>query len=115
MVNTDAFALRRSGQSEFLFAPVGTEANGMTMSVVSLMAGHGSDPWHGSGRLAKLPKPEATERMPTSVGPEQSARTIAARLVALLPKPAENLGKSSSASAYGQKPDQLAGLASCWP
>ena len=44
MPSTDAFALRRSGLGEFLFAAVGTEANGMTLSLVSVFARLGNDP-----------------------------------------------------------------------
>ena len=114
MDSTDAFALRRSGLSEFLFAPVGTEANGMTLSVVSLLARQGNDPWQEAGRLAGLPKTEATESlaliiasMPTSVWPQQAATTIATRLIALLPMQAENPGQSPSASAYGEKAGRI--------
>jgi hypothetical protein len=114
MVSTDAFALRRSGLNEFLFAPVGTEANGMTLSVVSLLARQGSDPWQEADRLAGLPEAEATESLsriiaslPTSVWPQQAATTIAARLIALLPKQAENLGQSWPASGYGEKAGRI--------
>lgn len=114
MTSTDAFALRRSGLSEFLFAPVGTEANGMTLSVVSLLARQGSDPWQEAGRLAGLPKPEATESlariiagMSTSVWSQQAATTIAARLIALLPTQGENPGQSLSAFAYGEKAGRI--------
>lgn len=107
MASIDAFALRRSGLNEFLFAPVGTEANGMTLSVVSLLARQGSDPWQEAGRLAGLPRPEATEclariiaSMPSSVWPLQAATTIATRLIALLPTQSGNLGRSPSTSAY---------------
>src|SRR6202012_1652716 len=92
MPNSDAFALPVSGLNDFLFAPVGTEANGMTLSVVSVFARSGNDPWVEAGRLARLPKLEATESlgriiasMPTSIWPVQAATAIAARLVALLP------------------------------
>ena len=60
--SSDAFAFRQSGLNEFLFAPVGTEANGMTLSLVSVFARLGNDPWLEAGRLAKLPISEATER-----------------------------------------------------
>lgn len=92
MPSSDAFALRRSGLNEFLFAAVGTEANGMTLSLISVFARLGNDPWVEAGRLARLPKPEATEilariiaGMPTSVWPLQAATAIATRLIALLP------------------------------
>jgi hypothetical protein len=92
MASSDAFALRRSGLNEFLYAPVGTEANGMTLSVVSLLARLGSDPWLEAGRLAALPQSEATESlahsivsMPTSRWSLPSATVIAAGLITLLP------------------------------
>ena len=92
MPSSDAFALRRSGLNEFLFAAVGTEANGMTLSLVSVFARLGNDPWLEAGRLAGLPKSEATESlariiasMPGSVWPLQAATAIATRLIALLP------------------------------
>ena len=92
MPSSDAFALRRSGLNEFLYAAVGTEANGMTLSLVSVFARLGNDPWLEAGRLAGLPKSEATEslariiaNMPSSVWPLQAATAIATRLIALLP------------------------------
>src|SRR5579864_3779597 len=102
MPSSDAFVLRRSGLNEFLFAPVGTEANGMTLSLISVFARLGNDPWLEAGRLARLPELEATESlariiasMPTGIWPLQAAMAIAARLVALLPtlsgKPGERL------------------------
>jgi hypothetical protein len=92
MSNTDAFALQQSGFNEFLFAPVGTEPSGMTLSLVSVFARAGNDPWLEAGRLAELSKSEATESlarsiagMPTSIWPLQAAMAIADRLIALLP------------------------------
>src|SRR6202012_5619646 len=92
MPNSDAFALPVSGLNDFLFAPVGTEANGMTLSVVSVFARLGSDPWVEARWLARLPKSEAIEclariitSMPTSIWPLQAAEAIAARLIVLLP------------------------------
>ena len=63
MASSDAFALRRSGLNEFLFAAVGAEANGTTLSLVSVFARLGNDPWQEAARLAELPKPEATESL----------------------------------------------------
>ena len=92
MPSTDAFALRRSGLNGFLFADVGPEANGMTLSVISVLARMGNDPWAEAGRLARLPKTEATESlarsiagMPASIWSQQAAMAVAARLVVLLP------------------------------
>ena len=117
MPSSDAFTLPRSGLNEFLFAPVGTEANGMTLSVVSVLARSGNDPWLEAGRLARLPKREATESlariiagMPTSIWPLQTAMAIAARLIALLPAPSGELGLIS-ASGLGVKAGCTVGFA----
>ncbi len=110
MPSSDAFALRRSGLNEFLFAAVGTEANGMTLSLVSVFARLGNDPWQEAGRLAGLPKPEATEslartiaNMPSSVWPLQAATAIATRLIALLPTQSGESRRSQWTSADGAK------------
>jgi hypothetical protein len=61
MSSPDAFALRRSGLNEFLFAPVGTEPSGMTLSLLSVFARRGDDPWKEAGKLVGLPKCDAIE------------------------------------------------------
>ena len=106
MSNTDAFALQQSGFNEFLFAPVGTEPSGMTLSLVSVFARAGNDPWQEAGRLAELSKSEATESlarsiagMPTSIWPLQAAMAIADRLIALLPTRSGGAGQGPSVPA----------------
>ncbi|MGH7078347.1 MAG: hypothetical protein ACREFU_09630 [Acetobacteraceae bacterium] len=110
MPSTDAFALRHSGLNEFLFAAVGTEANGTTLSVLSVFARLGHDPWQEAGRLAGLPRLEATESlawiitgMPTSTWPLPAATKIATRLIALLPKQSAKTAYIPQTSAYGAK------------
>jgi hypothetical protein len=90
--SSDAFALRRSGLDEFLFASVGTEPSGMSLSLLSVFARRGDDPWKEAGKLVSLPKDDAIEsvalaivRTPRSVWTLLDATTIATRLVALLP------------------------------
>ncbi len=92
MASPDVSALQRSDLNQFLFADVGTEASGMTLSVVSVFARQGSDPWREAGRLAELPKAEATDSlartiadMPKSLWKLPDAIVIAARLTGLLP------------------------------
>lgn len=92
MRQPDAFALGRSDLNDFLFADIGVERSGMTLSVVSALARQGLDPWQEAGRLAGLPKNTAAEglagliaAMPASLWPLPDAMAIAARLVALLP------------------------------
>ena len=92
MSSSDAFALRRSGLDEFLYASVGTEPSGMPLSLLSVFARRGDDPWKEAGKLVNLPKgdaimsvAQAIVRMPRSSWGLPDATKIATRLVALLP------------------------------
>jgi hypothetical protein len=78
---------------DFLFAPVGEDGNGMLLSVLSALARLNVDPWQEAANLARLPVKTATQQLASLIaklpdGP--SARpdpaTIAARLIALLPR-----------------------------
>ena len=101
MATTDVNALQRSDLNAFLFADVGTEANGMILSVASVLARQGNDPWREAGRLADLPKAEATDSlarmiagMPRSLWGLPDAVAIAVRLIGLLPaRPARGPGR----------------------
>lgn len=94
MPSSDAFALKRSGLDQFLFASIGVERNGMSLSPASVFARLGEDPWREAGRLAGLSKPAAIDNlaqtiasMPASPWPLPEATAIATRLIALLPTP----------------------------
>ena len=85
-------ALQRSNLNDFLFAQVGTERNGMTLSVLSVFARTGSDPWLEARRLADLPKREAGDSlaqtiaaMPQGLWSLAESAAIATRLIDLLP------------------------------
>jgi len=92
MPNTSAFALRDSGLNPFLFAEVGTELNGSTLTMLSVLARLGQDPWDQAGRWAKLPKAVIVDRlmqcitqMPLCPQALVDARATAWRLIQLLP------------------------------
>jgi hypothetical protein len=77
----------------FLFAPVGDQTV-MPISVVTMLARSGLDPWHEASRLAALAPEVAAQKMASilSATPGPSFRpddllTIAAKLVAVLPRP----------------------------
>ena len=99
MVMSDVTALQRSDLNEFLFADVGTEPSGMMLSVVSLFARQGNDPWREAGRLADLPRAAATDSLAHSIADMPLGRwnlpdaaAIAARLIGLLPaRPARGI------------------------
>lgn len=93
MPGVDAFVPNASDFDPFLFARIGTEANGSDLTALSLLARLGADPWLEAGRLAALPKAAATkwlaERIAkpgTTEADGVAARRTAERLVRLLPK-----------------------------
>jgi len=107
VATSDVTALQRSDLNEFLFADVGTERSGMVLSVVSLFARQGSDPWREADRLAELPKAVAADSLARSIAEMPQGRwnppdaaVIAARLIGLLPKrPARVTARSLGGAA----------------
>jgi len=92
MPTSDAFALKNSGLNPFLFAEVGTELNGSPLTILSVLARLGQDPWAEAAKWTKLPKAAMIDRlaqsisqMPLSPQAIGEARTTASRLVLLLP------------------------------
>ena len=105
MANHDAFALRNLGLDKFLFAEVGTEANGSALTILSTLARLDQDPWAEAARWAKLPKAagidclaQCISRMPLGRQALADAVATASRLILLLP------------TQTGPPPQQDAGL-----
>ena len=78
---------------DFLFAPIGEDRNGTTLSVLSALARFDLDPWQETTSLAGMPKERATERLAVLIAATSadlttglSAAAIATRLIALLPQ-----------------------------
>jgi hypothetical protein len=77
----------------FLFAPVGEQSNGMPLTVMSALTRLDVDPWEKAAQLAGLTVKDAIPalasliaRLPAGRWQPAEAATIAARLVALLPR-----------------------------
>jgi hypothetical protein len=96
------FSLLHSDLNDFLFASVGEEQNGVTLSVVSALTRLGLDPWEEAARLTPLPKARAAEALATLIARLPIRRTLSSddlvtsqRLVELLPdqKPAPLQGR----------------------
>ena len=111
MATSDVTALQRSDLNEFLFADVGPEASGMMLSVVSLFARQGSDPWREADRLAALPKPAAADSLARAIAdmPQghwslSDAVTISGRLIGLLPTRPARAERRTAQSAAGWLP-----------
>jgi hypothetical protein len=90
---------------DFLFAPIGEERNGMPLSVLSALARLDVDPWQEAAKLALLPGETATQRLTSLIAalPERPSAhtdlgTIAAGLIALLPRRATSDTPSREAS-----------------
>jgi len=86
------FSLLHSDLNDFLFASVGKEQNGVTLSVVSALTRLGLDPWEEAARLTPLPKARAAEALATLMARLPIRRTLSSddliisqRLVELLP------------------------------
>ena len=67
MANSDAFALKKSGLNDFLFAEVGSERNGAQLTILSVLARLGKDPWAEAARLARLPKSSVIDDLANSI------------------------------------------------
>jgi len=92
VTQNDAFALKNSGLNAFLFAEVGTEQNGSTLTILSTLARLGKDPWAQAAEWARMPSAKTVDsltqsisQMPLCEGGLKDARATAGRLVLLLP------------------------------
>jgi hypothetical protein len=109
MIPDGRFSLINSEFNEFLFAPIGDEGNGMTLSVISALTRLDIDPWREAARLADLSREKAIqtlapiiERLPGGRWAVADAQAIAGRLVALLPK-REIVGRFGAATVRGAR------------
>lgn len=78
---------------DFLYAAIDDYGNGKLLSVLSALARLDVDPWQEAAKLARLPSEAATQRLAALIAtlPDESSAhrpvaTIAARLIALLPR-----------------------------
>jgi hypothetical protein len=99
MTNSSSVTHLASEFDAFLFAPVGDDGNGMSLTVLSTLARSDLDPWQEAARLTEASGKIAIERLAwliTSLPGRPStlldSGTIAARLVALLPRRAISRG-----------------------
>ena len=63
MTARSVFSLRTSAFNDFLYATVGDEDNGMVLTMLSVLARCGVDPWNEAARLNELPTEAATKRL----------------------------------------------------
>jgi hypothetical protein len=94
MTRTGSITFLGSEFDNFLFAPIGEDGNKTLLSVVSALARLDLDPWQEAASLARLPVEAAIQRLAALIAalPDvpsvyRDPRTIAIRLIALLPQP----------------------------
>jgi hypothetical protein len=94
MTHPDLVSVPGHEFDNFLFAPIREDRNGMLLSVLSALARLDIDPWQEAARLTGLSGDRAIQRLASLIAalPEEPATlpdagTIAARLIALLPRP----------------------------
>jgi hypothetical protein len=104
------FSLLHSNLNDFLFAPVGEEQNGVTLSVVSGLTRLGLDPWEEAARLTPLPKARAAEtlalliaRLPIRRAQLSDDLVISRRLVELLPAQEPAASRTRERAGGGRK------------
>lgn len=90
----------------FLYAPVGQDRRGASVTVLSMLARLGVDPWGEASDLAKLPEGAARQRLETlmarfhGVSTHVADRgTIVSGLLAFLPRQAKSARSSSDGAS----------------
>jgi hypothetical protein len=94
----------RTDFDEFLLAPIGEDASGLPLTMLSALARLDVDPWEEAASLARLPVEAATQRLVSLLAtvpdwrvPKGDAATIATLLVGLLHRsPAKKAGSPAA-------------------
>jgi hypothetical protein len=97
------------GLNDFLFAPIAEDSNGMHLTMLSMLARSGVDPWAEGARLRALSRDDAKASLVHMLGGVPNGPTVgddtaslAARLVVLL----HSLPKASPAPAAASAVDR---------
>ena len=104
-----AYAPEQLGQDPqyeaFLYAPIGEDHQGLSVTVLSMLARLGVDPWTEAADLSELPRRAAQQRLEALIGKFHDVSTqvsdhgrIALKLLAFLPKQAKSTGSASQSA-----------------
>ncbi len=104
------YSLGHSQFNEFLFAFIGQEKSGQSLTVLSALARLGLDPWEEAARLSEMTKEAAASALTAAIAglPEgdwkaSDSRSIAIRLLDWLPRRGEGSGASPQGRS-GEEP-----------
>jgi hypothetical protein len=92
MTSSDIFLLKKTGLDAFLLAEIGVQENGSPLTMLSVLARLGQDPWAEAARWARLPHAAVTRHLAELITQMPlrlqagDAPNIAARLSQLLPR-----------------------------
>ena len=97
MILRPEYSLGRSAYNDFLHAPLGHDAAGVELTVLSALTRLGLDPWAEAARLADLSRPAAAQALAAAIArlpgvglggtwTESEAAAVALRLVVSLPR-----------------------------
>jgi len=107
MASPGPFTAPRADLDPFLFAEVVTEPNGMALTVLSMLARYGEDPWEEAAYLCTLRETDARDELAQIILQSQTrgcglaeATAVAAQLIRLLPAHCE-----TEAAARSMSPD----------
>lgn len=117
MVLRPEYSLGHSRFNEFLFAYVGEERTGLSLTVLSALARLGLDPWEEAARLSEMPEEIATSALAATIEdlPEgnwnaSDARSIAVRLMNSLPRRRSSSDRSPRNEAADKWPSRAGAL-----
>ncbi len=111
-------ATLRTDFDAFLFAPIGEDTNGMPLTLLSVLARLGIDPWEEAADLAHLALEPALQRLSSRLEampagrPATAADTvnIATRLIALLHRPPAPKASTADPRPPAKLVDKSAGV-----
>jgi hypothetical protein len=93
MTRLDEVSIPKTEFDTFLYARLGEDLSGSSITVLSLLARQDVDPWDEAAALTRMSGEEATRRLggfiasgPAGPTPEPDAKATASRLLRLLPK-----------------------------
>jgi hypothetical protein len=93
MTRLDEVSIPKTEFDTFLYARLGEDVSGSSITVLSLLARQDVDPWDEASALARMSGEEAIRRLagyiassPAGPAPEPDAKATASRLLRLLPK-----------------------------